>query len=389
VPADAPKVHFSRVAEAPTVSLIVLNWNGRAHLTGCLDSLRDLDYPAGRLELIFCDNGSTDGSADFVRRRHPDVAVVALPRNHGFAAGNDIAAEAATGEWVGFLNNDMRVPPSWLRDLLGAHERHPEAACLGSRIKSWDGTRLDFIGGGVNFQGHAFQLDEGAAESNQDRERRVLFACGGAMLIRRSRFLELEGFDRDFFAFFEDVDLGWRLNLLGDDVWYTPEATAFHHHHATARRLEPHRLRVLYERNALLTIYKCLGEERLGPALLAAILLLNERALDLAGLLDRDFELEGAPPGPRRRVRHAIGGGLPVRPLALSHWVGLRDFAHAVAGGDLQRKRAWLQDHRVRSDEDILPLMVDPFRPNYLAPAYDAFYARLTGALGLDRRFAP
>src|ERR1700693_1728618 len=98
--------------ELPAVSIIVLNWNGRGHLQDCLKSLLALDYPESKLQIVLCDNGSTDGSTDFVRARFPKVTIVALDHNYGFAEGNNRAARAATGEWVAFLNNDMWVEPS-------------------------------------------------------------------------------------------------------------------------------------------------------------------------------------------------------------------------------------------------------------------------------------
>src|SRR5712692_2254914 len=102
-------------AELPTVSIVVLNWNGKQHLSSSLGSLGELDYPASKLEVILCDNGSTDGSADFAKAKFARVKVIALDRNYGFAEGNDRAAQQAGGEWVGFLNNDMWVKPSWLK----------------------------------------------------------------------------------------------------------------------------------------------------------------------------------------------------------------------------------------------------------------------------------
>jgi len=227
------------LTELPSVSLIVLNWNGKHHLDSCLGSLSELDYPASKLEVILCDNGSVDGSVEFVKAKFAGVKVIALDRNYGFAEGNDRAAEEASGEWVGFLNNDMWVKPAWLKDMLAALEERPDAACIASKIVNWDGSALDFVGGGVNFMGQAFQLDYGKAESPHDKFRRLLFACGGAMLVRRELFLEVGGFDPDFFAFFEDVDLGWRLNVLGYDTWYTPRAIAYHRHHGTAKRIQP------------------------------------------------------------------------------------------------------------------------------------------------------
>jgi GT2 family glycosyltransferase len=429
--------------EEPSVSLIVLNWNGRQHLDDCLGSLVELDYPADRLQLIMCDNGSIDGSADYVRSRFPGIEVVALDGNYGFAEGNDRAVSAATGAWVGFLNNDMHVEPGWLRQLLEPLHEQPNLACLASRIANWDGSAIDFIGGGVNFQGHGFQVDHGQSTSPNDCPRRLLFACGGAMLVRRDLFLEVGGFDPDYFAFFEDVDLGWRLNLLGHDVWYEPRATTFHRHHGTASQVSAHRLRVLYERNALFTIYKCFDDNNLAAALPAALYLLNEKALRIARTDMSDYILEqprkepaDEPPGSARRPapspregiiakvirltrsegvrgmlrkalrrahwqfdllmldlrRFSLGArlraGAGVEPLprvAMSHYVALSDFAHHLE--HLRAKREWLQSRRVRSDDELLPLFHNALDPSYNDEHYVRFHHWLSAVLGLDQRF--
>jgi GT2 family glycosyltransferase len=424
----------------PTVSLVVLSWNGRAHLEPCLSSLLDLDYDANRLEVILCDNGSSDGSVDYVRTHFPQVKLITLDRNHGFAEGNDLAAEQASGEWLGFLNNDMWVERRWLRDLVGALDDHPRAVCLASRIKNWDGTVLDFIGGGVNYQGHGFQVDHGERSSPRDVERRVLFACGGAMLIRRDAFAELDGFDRDYFAYFEDVDLGWRLNLLGHEVWYTPRATVFHRHHGTANSLAAHKLRVLYERNALFTIYKCFERENLDRVLPTALLLLNERALRLAQHNAAHFRLdvEGSPPlgvdepqqppltaragrvlrdeGPRKAVvkaaklarwyaksattkaslaiaRRVLPDLVPEKSdhvwwpkITASHFEAVSEFGHAL--DSLEAKRCWLQSRRRVTDRDLVPLFEDPFFANYADERYLDFYRWITRVQGLHDRFS-
>ena len=430
--------------EDPSVSLIVLNWNGRQHLDDCLGSLVGLDYPADRLQLIMCDNGSSDGSVDYVRSRFPGVEVLALDGNYGFAEGNDRAAALATGEWIGFLNNDMHVEPGWLRQLLGPLREQPNLACIASRIANWDGSAIDFIGGGVNFQGHGFQVDQGQTSSPKDCPRRLLFACGGAMLVRRDVFLEVGGFDADYFAFFEDVDLGWRLNLLGHDVWYEPGATAFHRHHGTANHVSAHKLRVLYERNALFTIYKCFDDDNLAAALPAALILLNEKALRIARTHLSGYILEqpriepvDEPPGSARRpvfgpreriigkviritrnegVRgmlrkalrlahwrfdvfmldlrrlsawtrvHAGAGIEPLPRVAMSHYVALSDFADHLE--QLRAKREWLQSRRVRSDEELLPLFQNALDPSYNDEEYIRFHRWLCAVLGLDQRFS-
>jgi GT2 family glycosyltransferase len=425
--------------ELPSVSLIILNWNGKQHLSSCLTSLAALEYPESKLEVILCDNGSTDGSVGFVRARFPGVKVIALDRNYGFAEGNDRAAKEATGEWLGFLNNDMWVKPAWLKDMLSTLEEQPAAVCVASRIVNWDGSAVDFVGGGVNFMGQAFQLDYGKPESPHDRFRRVLFACGGAMLIQRELFLEVGGFDPDYFAFFEDVDLGWRLNVLGHDVWYMPRATAYHRHHGTARRIQQQKLRALMERNALATIYKSYDDENLALVLPAALMLLNERALRMAKLNPNKFALgppaasgtsspgdggqdpvwdEKAPgslPDKVRRVVREEGWAVAARkavhlmvastvdgliailnPLGAhsyrmpgvtaAHYVALSQFAHQLEA--LNEKRAWVQSRRRRSDAEIAPLFQEPFYPGYDDGRYIQFVSWLSRVQRLDRRFA-
>jgi GT2 family glycosyltransferase len=418
----------------------VLNWNGKAHLEPCLQSLLDLDYDPRRLEVILCDNGSSDRSADYVRTRFPQVKLITLDHNHGFAEGNDLAAAQASGEWIGFLNNDMWVEREWLKNLVAALDDHPRATCLASRIKNWDGSSLDFIGGGVNYQGHGFQVDHGEGSSRRDIERRVLFACGGAMLIRRAVFAEVGGFDPDYFAYFEDVDLGWRLNLLGREVWYTPRATVFHRHHGTAGSLAAHKLRVLYERNALYTIYKCFDDRNLARVLPTALLLLNERALRLAQHNPGEFRIQTAAladspvhgmrqtllrragrvfrnEGPRAALIKAVKfarwsaksaiamASLTIarrlRPdlapqflddhvlwpnITASHFEAVSEFAHAL--DRLNTKRGWLQQRRQVTDRDLVPLFEDPFFANYADERYLGFYQWITRVQGLLDAFS-
>lgn len=432
-----PRTRLDPVNELPSVSVVVLNFNGRRFLDRCLQSALALDYPADRLQIVLVDNGSLDGSVEHVRRRYPSVEVLALDANYGFAEGNNRGARGARNEWVAFLNNDMWFRPSWLRDLFSPLQSQPDLACITSKILSWDGSAIDFVGGGVNVEGHGFQIDHGLRASAHDQPRRVLAPCGGAMAIRRQLFLDLGGFDSDYFCFFEDTDLGWRLNLLGHDVWYTPTAAVFHALHATARRFPAFQLRVLYERNALFSIYKCLDDANLALALPASMLLMNERALRIARVDVRRFRLDptaaalpdeglsrlqetaedgdGSEPLSAlakarqtlsgegwaqvvlkggRYLRHGVATQLR-RPLmqdgsympniAVSHQVALHEFA--VSLGALNVKRQQLQSQRVRSDQELIPLLVEPLRPTWDDQSYVRFYQRLVEAAGLRRRF--
>ncbi|MCA1584381.1 MAG: glycosyltransferase family 2 protein [Acidobacteria bacterium] len=200
------------MSSLPTVAILVLNLNGREHLRACLPGLEAQVYP--NREIVVVDNGSTDDSIDYVRRSHPGVRVMALGHNRGFSAAYNAAVAAVATEWVVILNNDTRVEPAWLHELVAAAERHGASAAA-ARILDWDGRRIDFIGGQTSFNGHSWQTDHGHAVVDVPAERELLFACGGSMLVLRRAFLEAGGFDEDFFAYFEDVDFGWRLSLLG------------------------------------------------------------------------------------------------------------------------------------------------------------------------------
>src|SRR5438445_1455003 len=128
------------------VSIIILNYDGREHLEACLSSLQDLEFPKQQLEIIVVDNGSTDGSLGFVKARFPKVILIHNESNLGFSKAANIGAERAKGEYLAFLNNDMRVAKDWLSVLLETARAGEGFACVGSTVMSWDGTEVDFEG---------------------------------------------------------------------------------------------------------------------------------------------------------------------------------------------------------------------------------------------------
>ena len=248
----------------PKVAVVILNYNGRHHLERCFDSLAALDYPRERLDVILVDNGSEDGSVEDMRSRWPWVRLIVNPRNYGFApACNQGAANRRDASIVAFLNNDMRVDPAWLRELVGPIVRG-EAAATTSKMLSWDGSRIDSAGGGMNFHGIGIQYGYGDAPgADHEVARRTLFACGGAMAIDARVFDALGGFDRDYFAYYEDVDLGWRTWLAGHEVHYVPTSVCWHHHSSTSKRFPPETVRLIQTRNPLLTCLKNYDEANL------------------------------------------------------------------------------------------------------------------------------
>jgi len=298
----------------PRVAIIILTALGATHVCECLDSLRQQTYPADSVEVIVVDNNSVDDPTVAVQRSYPGAVVIRNASNIGFAAGNNVGAAAATGEYLIFLNDDTRVHADWLSEMVDTARRRG-AASVASFIVDWSGTQIDFVDGAVNFQGKGFQLHYGApVDSLPLEEKPMLFACGCAILIDRAVFMDAGRWDEGTFAYYEDVELGWRLNLLGHTVWFSPRSVVHHKHHGTSGRWpEPPRTR-LYERNSLRMIYELLERTSLERALAASLLLAADRAL-LSTPLSRAADVPARPAADlaQRLTRGRVKGALVAR----------------------------------------------------------------------------
>ena len=212
------------------VSIIIATWNSGNVLPQCLKSLTQQTYKD--FEIVFVDNGSTDGSLDGIEFRWPGLVlrVVRLDRNQGFAAANNIGARLAQGQWLALLNTDAFPESDWLEKLLGATEEHPEYSCFSSRqIQANSPKLLDGAGDAYHVSGLAWKRYLGYPTYLYGREQTEVFSsCGAAALYPRQAFLDANGFDEDFFSYLEDVDLGFRLRLQGHRCLYVPQAIVHH-----------------------------------------------------------------------------------------------------------------------------------------------------------------
>lgn len=257
-----------------SVDVLVVSWNGRRHLENLLPPLAAQQDPGAAVRIRVFDNGSTDGTVKWLRSTHPAVEVVENRVNLGFSAANNRLAESSTADALALVNNDTRPRPDWLAQLVAAlREAPPDTAAVSGCIVDWEGSRLDFGRGLMTFDGHAFQLDyhralEEVAPPTPGSE--LLFPCGGNMIVRRDRFLAAGGFDEDFFAYLEDVDLGWRLWSGGERVLSAPEAVVHHRSMATSDLLGNAFRGMLFERNAYLTAFKNYDAE-LWPRFMPAV----------------------------------------------------------------------------------------------------------------------
>lgn len=219
----------------PLASIIIPNYNGLRFMRTCLDALRGQTYPAERTEIIMVDDASTDASVALVAEHYPEVKIVRLERNSGLAIGCNAGARAARGDLLVMLNNDTEVEPGWLAALVGAAAAHPAAGAIASKMLLFDRRDTlhnagDLMGAdGIPRNRGVWQVDRGQF----DRDLTVFGGCGGGVAYPRAAWEQTGGFDERLFMYLEDVDLAWRLRLLGWEAVYAPEARLYHQLSAT------------------------------------------------------------------------------------------------------------------------------------------------------------
>lgn len=356
---------------APTVTVVIPHHNGPRLLRESLGSLRDLRYDRKRLRVSVVDDASTDGSVAVLGREFPQATVLRNETNLGFAAACNRGAREADSDWIALLNNDTRVDPGWLEALVAAVDPGTGVMAAASKILDWEGGRVAFQGGYLNFVGKGFEdaCPRGAAGEITE-PRNLLFASGCAMLVHRTTFLELGGFDEEFFGFYEDTDFGWRLCLAGYETRLAPHSIVYHRGHASFDAAGNRRRLALIERNALWQMVKNLGDRALHRILPAALFLAFRRSEILEG---------GFFHGRRKLLRETFQALLEGKPVEgygrtiLSACAGMIDGMAGVLG-----KREEVQRLRKVPDDRILTkeFFPDPFRVWSLDSTMEALLTR-------------
>lgn len=214
------------------VSIIILNWNGRKYLAGCLSSVLAQTYP--HYEVVLVDNASTDGSVELVTQKFPTVRIIRNDVNLGFAAGNNQAIKVTSGEYAATLNNDTKVDPDWLAELVKAIQTDARAGMAASKMLFQARPQvIDSAGLAPDLAGIAWNWRSGEDDQGGFEPREVFGPCAGAALYRREMLDQIGLFDEDFFAYLEDADLAWRARLAGWKCLYVPTAKVYHVHSAT------------------------------------------------------------------------------------------------------------------------------------------------------------
>ncbi|MEO8285838.1 MAG: glycosyltransferase family 2 protein [Chloroflexota bacterium] len=220
----------------PSASIVVVSYNTSAYIVGCIESLLALDYP--RVEIIVVDNASSDGSVELIRGRFPEIDLVELPDNRGFAGGASVGLFMASGEIVATVNPDVRLDPAWLREIAATLARE-EVGIVGSKILYPDGKTIQHAGGVVHYPlATVDHIGRGELDNGQyDTGKAVSFVTGAALAMRRDVGQQLGFFDDEFFpVYYEDIDLCWRADKEGLSTFYQPRAVAYHEETVTLDR---------------------------------------------------------------------------------------------------------------------------------------------------------
>ena len=212
---------------SPLVSVVVVTFQSGQTLDRCLKALRA--QTIADFEVILADNASSDGAPEAAAGADPDLRLMPMGANLGFAAANNRAAAAARGRWLVLLNPDAYPEPEWLAQLLACADAHAEARCFTARqLMAQDPRRLDGLGDAMTIIGFPYRAGHGRPDTGAGPAREVFSPCGAAMMIDRALFLAHGGFDESFFCYCEDVDLGYRLRLAGERVLVAPQAVVLH-----------------------------------------------------------------------------------------------------------------------------------------------------------------
>ena len=252
------------------VAIVILNWNGSKMLRQYLPSV--LLYSRGEAVVYVADNASTDDSMEMLREHFPEVKLIRLSQNWGFAEGYNQALKQIEAEYYLLLNSDIEVTHHWLTPMIEYLDSHPEvAACQPKLLSIFDKDCFEYAGASGGFldrfgypfcRGRVFETVE-RDNGQYDDVADILWATGAALMIRASDYWKAGGLDARFFAHNEEIDLCWRLRIMGRRIVCLPDSCAYHVGGGTLPKGNPMKT-FLNFRNNLTMLYKCLPETELG-----------------------------------------------------------------------------------------------------------------------------
>lgn len=222
-----------------SIAVVIPNWNGQDFIRDCLNSLSKQSIEHS---IIVVENGSIDKSVEIIEAEFPEVILLKQPKNLGFAGGVNVGIRHALDggfDFIALLNNDAVADKNWLMELVETTKHNRRLGSVMSKIKSLDGKLLDGTGEVFTTWGIHFPRGRGETDTNQyDTATDIFGASGGGSLFTAKALKDIGLFDEDFFAYYEDVDLAWRLQLAGWRSIYAPKAVVFHRIGATSSRVK-------------------------------------------------------------------------------------------------------------------------------------------------------
>ena len=280
----------------PKIAIVILNWNGAKLLQQFLPSIVEFsknDFP----EIVVADNGSTDDSLQMLQHNFPEVKILDLKQNYGFARGYNETLKQIDADYFVILNSDVEVTTGWLNKPIELMETDPAIAAVQPKILNYhQKTHFEYAGAAGGFidrfgypfcRGRIFnEVEEDRGQYNDSID--IFWATGACMFVRAKQFHEVGGFDADFWAHMEEIDLCWRLKNRGCRVVYTPESTVYHVGGGTLSYDNPRKLYLNF-RNNLWLLYKNLPPQLLFPILFMRMILDGVAAFKLLA----EFNLNG------------------------------------------------------------------------------------------------
>ena len=248
-------------------AVVILNWNGLPMLQAYLPTLIERTACPGAF-IVVADNGSTDGSVEWLAENHPGIRLIRFDRNYGFTGGYNRALLEIDADYYVLMNSDIEVAEGWLEPLVAWMEDHPETGICQPKVLSMaERDRFEYAGAAGGFiDRFGYPFCRGRILSNLEKDTgqydtpEVCFwATGACMMIRSALYHHLGGLDESFFAHMEEIDLCWRAKLLGYQVWAVPASKVWHVGGGTLPNNSPRKLYFNY-RNNLLMLYKNLPD---------------------------------------------------------------------------------------------------------------------------------
>ncbi|HEX4372789.1 MAG TPA: glycosyltransferase family 2 protein [Puia sp.] len=241
------------------VSIIILNWNGRKYLEQFLPSVVKSSYL--NKEIIVADNASTDDSIIFLKANYPGVIIISLQKNHGFAQGYNEALKQVQCDYYILLNSDVEVTENWIEPIIELMENDKTIAACQPKILSYNNKKMfeyaGAAGGWIDFLGYPFArgrvVDVCEKDTHQyDTEEAIFWASGAALFVRANAFHEVNGFDNYFFAHMEEIDLCWRLQLAGYNMYACPKSVVYHVGGGTLAKGDPRKVFLNFRNNLIM-----------------------------------------------------------------------------------------------------------------------------------------